>query len=601
MQPKLANKPRCFDWLAYLSDPQNADVSCVQVSSLPYSPLADIWNQLINDGLKVEVKNTDSNSNSDYWIASVIKKQGYYVRLRYEGFNDDSKDFWMAIFDPEIHPVGFCASMGRTLVPPASIANLRQAKDWRRFLQDQIVGACTLPDTFRDQLKESQVSRLKRGMKLEVVDKTRISAVRLAHVESIIAGRMHIRYEAGGDHLADDFWCHQNSLLIHPIGWAQLIGHELRATREYAIESRRKAIQASFDDNEAAWTLFPPVKRIPRVENVSGPTCFTQGMKLEAIDPLRLSTICVATVTKVLRCDYLMIGIDGVSSEDGSDWFCYHATSPCIFPPGFCKENNIQLYTPSSYKKEFDWDEYLQATESIAAPSYLFHREVPDHGIKEGDLLEAVDLMEPRLICVATVVRVVGRLLRIHFNGWEDNFDQWIDCESPDLYPAGWCAMVGYSLEPPKNSPGQYSTPVSESRHSRKKSSSRGRVSSSKRRKIATKVKEFAGLSESLDEDSDSRLSNTTAHSSIAMEESSVPVESTECSPLPADPYSWTVDDVEKFLVKNNFANLAQPFVDKKIDGSKLFKLTDQELNALTCKVGPALKIYALIQSLRGS
>lgn len=65
--------------------------------------------------------------------------------------------------------------------------------------------------------------------------------------------------------------------------------------------------------------------------------------------------------------------------------------------------------------------------------------------------LEAVDLMEPRLICVAQIVQVVGRLLKIHFNGWDDSYDQWIDCESVEIYPLGWCSIVGYPLEPPKS------------------------------------------------------------------------------------------------------------------------------------------------------
>lgn len=55
-----------------------------------------------------------------------------------------------------------------------------------------------------------------------------------------------------------------------------------------------------------------------------------------------------------------------------------------------------------------------------------------------------------RLICVGTVARVVGRLLRIHFDGWEDEYDQWVDCESPDLYPVGWCEIVSYPIEGPR-------------------------------------------------------------------------------------------------------------------------------------------------------
>lgn len=52
------------------------------------------------------------------------------------------------------------------------------------------------------------------------------------------------------------------------------------------------------------------------------------------------------TCVQVLKNNYLMIGIDGSMAENGSDWFCYHATSPCIFPVGFCKINGLDLTPP---------------------------------------------------------------------------------------------------------------------------------------------------------------------------------------------------------------------------------------------------------------
>ena len=55
-----------------------------------------------------------------------------------------------------------------------------------------------------------------------------------------------------------------------------------------------------------------------------------------------------------------------------------------------------------------------------------------------------------RLICVATVAKVVGRLLRVHFDGWESEYDQWVDCESPDIYPVGWCEVMTYHIEGPR-------------------------------------------------------------------------------------------------------------------------------------------------------
>ena len=41
------------------------------------------------------------------------------AQLRYEGFDDDSsKDFWVNLTTYEIHPVGWCASNDKPLVPP---------------------------------------------------------------------------------------------------------------------------------------------------------------------------------------------------------------------------------------------------------------------------------------------------------------------------------------------------------------------------------------------------------------------------------------------------------------------------------------------------
>lgn len=194
-------------------------------------------------------------------------------------------------------------------------------------------------------------------------------------------------------------------------------------------------------------------------------------MKLEAIDPLNLSTICVATIRKVLADGFLMIGIDGSEAADGSDWFCYHATSPSIFPVGFCEINMIELTPPRGYTKlPFKWFDYLRETGSIAAPVKLFNKDVPNHGFRVGMKLEAVDLMEPRLICVATVTRIIHRLLRIHFDGWEEEYDQWVDCESPDLYPVGWCQLTGYQLQPPASQSSRESQSASSKQKKKAKS-----------------------------------------------------------------------------------------------------------------------------------
>lgn len=42
-----------------------------------------------------------------------------------------------------------------------------------------------------------------------------------------------------------------------------------------------------------------------------------------------------------------------------------------------------------------------------------------------GMKLEAVDRMNPSLICVATVTDVVDECFLVHFDNWDDTYDYW--------------------------------------------------------------------------------------------------------------------------------------------------------------------------------
>lgn len=113
-------------------------------------------------------------------------------------------------------------------------------------------------------------------------------------------------------------------------------------------------------------------------------TGFRAGMKLEAIDPLNLSSICVATVMEVLKFGYIMIRIDSYDPDGNcADWFCYHEKSPCIFPVGFCKANGIPLVPPNGYNPAaFNWTQYLRETNSQPATERIFHKFILKHGFK---------------------------------------------------------------------------------------------------------------------------------------------------------------------------------------------------------------------------
>ncbi|KAM7382019.1 hypothetical protein PAMA_012744 [Pampus argenteus] len=429
-----------FEWGAYLDKETSlaASVSCFR-----HAPLCAQWED-IAVGMKVEVLNTNAVLPSKvYWIATVIQLAGYKALLRYEGFeHDSSRDFWCSLVSGELNPIGWCAMTSKLLVPPQDVK--QNIPDWKKYLMKRLVGANTLPVDFYLKLAESMKHSFRIGMRVEVVDPKYLSRTRVAIIDSIIGGRLRLVYLDQSDapeNVVSDFWCHMCSPLLHPIGWSSKVGHEIKAS----VRSWETAASGFKGNSDSTSLLF----KKPRIVYMQG-GFFEEGMKLEAIDPLNLGSICVATVHKVLLDGYLMVGIDGIVSDTGSEWFCYHASSHAVFPVGFCKKNNIPLTVPQGYDSEtFSWDNYLKETKAKSAPARLFNTDYVGHSFSPNLKLEAVDLMQPGLVCVATVKRCVGRLLLIHFDGWEDEFDQWVDYQSPDIYPVGWCELTGYQLQPP--------------------------------------------------------------------------------------------------------------------------------------------------------
>ncbi|XP_078134807.1 lethal(3)malignant brain tumor-like protein 2 isoform X3 [Sander vitreus] len=468
---------KAFSWGAYLEKETSlaASVSCFR-----HAPLCAQWDD-ITMGMKVEVLNTNAVLPSKvYWLATVIQIAGYKALLRYEGFEyDSSHDFWCSLVSGELNPIGWCAMTSKLLVPPQDVK--QNIPDWKEYLMTKLVGANTLPVDFYLKLAENMRTSFRIGMRVEVVDPKYVSRTRVAVIDSIVGGRLRLVYADQSDapeNTISDFWCHMWSPLLHPIGWSSTVGHAIKTP-------------ASVDAAASGWkgncdSLFLLFKK-PRFVYMEG-AFFEEGMKLEAIDPLNLGSICVATIHKVLLDGYLMVGIDGTTSNNGSDWFCYHASSHAILPVNFCKKNFIPLTVPLGYDSQtFTWDKYLKDTDAKAAPGQLFNADYPGHGFSPNMKLEAVDLMEPRLICVATVKRCVGRLLLIHFDGWEDEFDQWVDHQSPDIYPVGWCDLMGYQLQPP---PGLVDLMESQAAQNKK---GRKRKKNAKKRLSQDQAKDDAG------------------------------------------------------------------------------------------------------------
>lgn len=331
--PLVANS---YEWKDELF---GCDFLAAPVSLFKHAPLHEMWDNTF-EGMKVEVKNTDCDNYSEklgdyFWVATVLKVKGYMGLLRYEGFgSDDSKDFWVNLCCSEVHPVGWCATRGKPLIPPKTIED--KYTDWKKFLLKQLTGARTLPANFYSKLNDSLKSRFNVGSVMEVVDKNRISQVKVALVHEIVGKRLHVKYY---DSSPEDngFWCHEDSPLIHPVGWAFRVGHPLDAPSSYC----QRVAAGRLLPNDSTPDMF---YQYPNVET----PLFSEGMKLEAIDPLNLSSVCAATVMQILNEGYMMIRIDCYPADaSAADWFCYHQRSPCIFPVGFCLANNIALVPPN--------------------------------------------------------------------------------------------------------------------------------------------------------------------------------------------------------------------------------------------------------------
>lgn len=193
-------------------------------------------------------------------------------------------------------------------------------------------------------------------------------------------------------------------------------GHELKSTKAYAESSSNKVKTGVYDEDDADFSYFPSLFERMKEPYIPNETVkFEEGMRIEAIDALNMKTVNVATVFKVLRFDYLMIGVDGMTSEDGSDAFCYHR-SDCL-PINYAKKYKIALTKPEDYtKKKFDYTTYLNDIGAKPAPLCLFKDDTPDreHSFKKGMYIEAADLMEPHLVCPAFIKQVSSRIVFIY-------------------------------------------------------------------------------------------------------------------------------------------------------------------------------------------
>lgn len=139
-----------FDWISYFE--QHPDFTAAPVNAFKHAPLTNEWLKLTKN-LKVEVPNRDQPPfhilerkplhEKLYWFATVVKISGYWLKLRYVGFEDDSSsDFWMHINDKDLHHIGWATDNQYFLTPPMKI--IMRTDKWEDYAIDKILNSRTL-------------------------------------------------------------------------------------------------------------------------------------------------------------------------------------------------------------------------------------------------------------------------------------------------------------------------------------------------------------------------------------------------------------------------------------------------------------------------
>ena len=191
-------------------------------------------------------------------------------------------------------------------------------------------------------------------------------------------------------------------------------------------------------------------------------------MKLEAVDPRNVNSICIATVVGVLG-SRLRLRLDG---SDNKNDFWRLVDSSEIKAVGHCERNGGMLQPPLGFRMNASsWPTFLSKTLHGAemAPEEIFQPEpkTPKRNLfKVGHKLEAVDKKNPQLICCATVAAVKDDEIFVTFDGWRGAFDYWCRYDSREIFAVSWCAKSCHPMQPPGHK-GRFDSTSSRQRHAR--------------------------------------------------------------------------------------------------------------------------------------
>lgn len=115
------------------------------------------------------------------------------------------------------------------------------------------------------------------------------------------------------------------------------------------------------------------------------------------------------------------------------------------------RETNMFDRTKNS--SHFSWTRFIEyynkksakdATMQLA-PAELFVNAIPKtpNTFEIGQKLEAIDPQNSNFFCVCTIVEKSGYRLKLRFDGYPTIYDFWVNADSLNIFPAGWCSRTG--------------------------------------------------------------------------------------------------------------------------------------------------------------
>ncbi|NXT44324.1 SMBT1 protein, partial [Pelecanoides urinatrix] len=435
-----------FNWDEYLED--------TGATAAPHGSFKHVDTSLQNGfapGMKLEVA-VKSDQNT-YWVATIITTCGQLLLLRYDGYGEDRKaDFWCDIMTADLHPIGWCEQNKKILKVPEGIRD--KIPDQEEFLQRVLKGACSAPANLLEGLHRGKnpLDLIAPGSRLELQNVRDSLEAWIVNVVENVGGRLKLRYEGLEDSDRFDQWIFYLDPFLHQVGWAAQHGYSLQpplAIRSLKSEADwqeiLKKVKEEEEESSVPTDLF-------KDKPVIGVHSFSEGMKLEAVDPMAPFVISPATVLKVYNEKYFMIGIDDLRPErTTSQSYICHVNSAGIFPVQWSLKNGLHLSSPPGYPgQDFDWADYLKQCGAEAAPQSCFPLLTSDHGFKENMKLEAVNPVDPEEVCIATVTKLKDSYLWLQLEGSKKPVpDCIVSVESMNIFPVGWCETNGYQLRPP--------------------------------------------------------------------------------------------------------------------------------------------------------